>query len=235
MSKILKQKLIAEFKEGTKVGERGFTICSLSVISSADISGDYDERDDLEILSGKDHYEEVLCGLQFTVSPFAFFQVNTLVFEKMIALITDFAEIDNETTLFDVCCGTGAIGLCLSTNAKKVIGVDLSAQAIENANVNVALNADVLDQTKIKFYAGKAEDVLPPIFNKLSNESNKIVGIVDPPRSGLHQTVLRCLRACKGLDRLVYVSCNAESQVRDLKYLCYEEKTKRKGPPFKPI
>ena len=169
MNEDLKQKLIAEFKEGTTVGERGYTICSLSVISSTDISGGYHEGDDWEILSGKNHYEEILCGLKFTVSPFAFFQVNTLVFEKMIALISDFAGIDNETTLFDVCCGTGAIGLCLSKNAKKVIGVDLIEQAIENANENVKLNADTLDQTKIKFYAGKAEDVMPPIVNEESS------------------------------------------------------------------
>ena len=61
------------------------------------------------------------------------------------------------------------------------------------------------------------------------------MGIVDPPRSGLHRDVLKCLRTCKGLDRLVYVSCNAQSQVRDLKDLCYEQKKKRKGPPFKVV
>ena len=76
---------------------------------------------------------------------------------------------------------------------------------------------------------------MPPIVNEESNASNKIVGIVDPPRSGLHQNVLKCLRTCKGLDRLVYVSCNAQSQARDLQYLCYEVKSKRKGPPFKPV
>ena len=139
--------------------------------------------------------------------------MNTLVFEKMLALITEFAGIDRSTVLFDICCGTGAIGLCLSKNAKKVIGVELIEQAVENAKENVRLNPETLDASKIEFHAGRAEAVLPPIVNEESagNNSQKIVGIVDPPRSGLHKDVLKCLRTCKGLDRLVYVSCNAQS------------------------
>ncbi len=99
------------------------------------------------------------------------------------------------------------------------------------------LNSDRLDASKIEFHAGRAETVLPPIVNTASvgNNAQKIVGIVDPPRSGLHRDVLKCLRTCKGLDRLVYVSCNAQSQVRDLAYLCYDTKSKRKGPPFKVV
>ena len=90
------------------------TIVSLSVIVADDLSGAYKEGDEVEVLSGTSYYEELLCGLKFTVSPFAFFQVNTLVFERMLKLITDFAGIDQRTVLFDICCGTGAIGLCLS-------------------------------------------------------------------------------------------------------------------------
>lgn len=67
----------------------------MSIICADDISGGYKEGDPWHILSGVGHYEEILCGLKFTVSPFAFFQVNTLVFEKMLALITEFAGIDS--------------------------------------------------------------------------------------------------------------------------------------------
>lgn len=116
--------MIEKFQSGTQLSD-GMTIASLSVISAVDLSGGYVEGDPWEILSGQGHYEELLCGLKFTVSPFAFFQVNTKVFEKMLALITDFAGIDHTTILFDICCGTGAIGLCLSKEAKKVIGVEL--------------------------------------------------------------------------------------------------------------
>ena len=152
----------------------------------------------------------------------------------MIAQISDFAGIDQTTTLFDICCGTGAIGLCLSANAKKVIGVDIVEQAIADAKQNVALNEGKIDSTKVEFYAGKAEEVMPPIVLKESGQG-KIVGIVDPPRSGLHRDVLKALRTCKGMDRMIYVSCNAQSQMRDMQYLCYESKSKRKGPPFRPV
>lgn len=76
----------------------------------------------------------MLCGYKFTVSPFAFFQVNKLVFEKMLHLVNGFAGIDMTTTLFDICCGTGAIGICLSKIPKKVIGVEILVSAVENAN-----------------------------------------------------------------------------------------------------
>jgi tRNA (uracil-5-)-methyltransferase len=112
MSTETKIQLMAQLGSGTRIGEK--TIVSLTLIQSSDLSGGYKEGDSMEVLSGKDSYEEVLCGLKFNVSPFAFFQVNTLVFEKMIAQISEFAGIDKETTLFDICCGTGAIGLCLS-------------------------------------------------------------------------------------------------------------------------
>ena len=212
ISEEIKQKIIDTFPENYFGDEQNsLKIVSLSVIVADDLSGAYQEGDEWQILRGNGSYEELLCGLKFTVSPFAFFQVNTLVFEKMLALITEFAGIDQSTVLFDVCCGTGAIGLCLSQNAKKVIGVELIEQAVENAKLNVQLNQDKLDASKIRFYAGRAENVLPPIVSEEStgNNSQKIVGIVDPPRSGLHKDVLKCLRTCRGLDRLVYVSCNA--------------------------
>lgn len=111
--------------------------------------------------------------------------------------------------MLDICCGTGAIGLCLSqVGCKKVVGVELLKSAVENANENVSLNSQVFKDRNIEFHAGKAEDLLPDLAEK---QQGKIIGIVDPPRSGLHPTVLKALRTCKGLDRLVYVSCNAQS------------------------
>ena len=86
ISEDLKNALISKFACGTEL-PNGKRIVSLSMISADDISGGYKEGDSWQILNGVGHYEEVLCGLKFTVSPFAFFQVNTLVFEKMIALI----------------------------------------------------------------------------------------------------------------------------------------------------
>jgi tRNA (uracil-5-)-methyltransferase len=87
-----------------------------------------------------------------------------------------------------------------------VIGVELIKQAVENANENVKLNEALFKDRQIEFHAGRAEDLLPTLSEQ---QTGRIVGIVDPPRSGLHPTVIKALRTCKGLDRLVYVSCNA--------------------------
>lgn len=81
----------------------------------------------------------------------------------MLALIADFASIDNQTTLLDICCGTGAIGICLSKTAKKVIGIEICEEAVVNAKENVKLNKDQLDPKKMSFHAGKAETLLPDI------------------------------------------------------------------------
>lgn len=153
----------------------------------------------------------------------------------MLKVIEDFTQIDENTVLFDICCGTGAIGICLSKKAQKVVGIELIESAVENAKQNVRLNEGVIDPAKCDFYAGRAEELLPNIVKEYSSKGLKIVGIVDPPRSGLHKDVLRALRTCKGLDRLVYVSCNPSSQMRDLKDLCYEVSRKRKAPAFKPL
>jgi tRNA (uracil-5-)-methyltransferase len=111
--------------------------------------------------------------------------------------------------VFDICCGTGAIGICLSKNAKKVVGIELVEAAVVNARENVNLNNEILNAEKCEFHAGRAENILPDVAKIYSDQNSKIVGIVDPPRSGLHRDVLKALRTCKGLNRLVYVSCNA--------------------------
>ena len=127
----------------------------------------------------------------------------------MLLEIQKFLNITTDTVVFDVCCGTGAIGICLSKTAKKVIGFELVEAAVENAKENVQLNKGVIEPEKCEYHAGRAEIMMPEIAKSLSETKSTIVGIVDPPRSGLHRDVLRAIRTCKGLDRLVYVSCNA--------------------------
>ena len=178
------------------------------MIFANELSGGYKETDKVKVLSGRSYIEESLYNYKFQVSPFAFFQVNNSVFTKMLKLIEDFTKIDENTVLFDICCGTGAIGICLSQKAKKVVGIELIESAVENAKTNVRMNEGVIDADKCEFYAGRAEEIMPNVVKEYSSKGNQIVGIVDPPRSGLHKDVLKALRTCKGLDRLVYVSCN---------------------------
>lgn len=234
---MIEEKLVELFKEGTKIGDQ-LVVVSLSMIFATELSGGYKETDRIKYLSGKDHYEEMLCDYRFKVSPFAFFQVNTSVFTNMLKVIEEFTQMDENTILFDICCGTGAIGLCLSQKAKKVIGLELLESAVENAKQNLQLNAEKMtgQENKCEFHAGRAEELLPNIVRDYASQGhNKIVGIVDPPRSGLHKEVLRALRTCKGLDRLVYVSCNPQSQMKDMKDLCYETCKKRRAPAFRPV
>ena len=213
----------------------GNAVCSVSIIFSRDISGGYKEDDRAELLVGETlGYQEEVYGFKFMVSPFAFFQVNTPVFEKILKEVEGFLALEKDTILFDVCCGTGAIGICLSRHVKQVVGFELVEAAVKNAYENVKLNREI-PEDKCQFHAGRAEYLLPNIAKEFSNSSSNIVGIVDPPRSGLHRDVLRALRTCKGLDKLVYVSCNAETQMRDLAYLCYAQDKKRPAPPFMPI
>jgi tRNA/tmRNA/rRNA uracil-C5-methylase (TrmA/RlmC/RlmD family) len=92
MQENTKQALIKQLGAGKTFGD--YSIVSLTLIKSLDLAGGYKETDEMEVLSGTSSYEEKLCGLKFNVSPFAFFQVNTLVFEKMIAQISSWAGID---------------------------------------------------------------------------------------------------------------------------------------------
>lgn len=215
----IKEEILKNFKAGDKLNS--FSIESVSIILSDDIGGGYKEGDECEVISGDSlSYTEELLGYKFTVSPFAFFQVNTNVFEKMLNEIATFLNINEQTIVFDVCCGTGAIGICLSKKAKKVVGFELIEAAVENARLNVALNKDTIEAGKCEYFAGRAEVTMPDVARQYSGNwrenvtndtGHTIVGIVDPPRSGLHKDVLKAIRTCKGLDRLVYVSCNAQS------------------------
>ena len=108
------------------------------MIHSKELNGGYNEGDRYDIICGDSlFYTEQLLDFNFLVSPFAFFQVNTNVFEKMLNEIASFLNIGKDTVVFDICCGTGAIGICLSKFAKKVIGVELVEAAVQNARQNV--------------------------------------------------------------------------------------------------
>jgi tRNA/tmRNA/rRNA uracil-C5-methylase (TrmA/RlmC/RlmD family) len=94
--------------------------------------------------------------------------VNTNVFEKMLNEIASFLQISTETVVFDICCGTGAIGICLSKVAKKVVGFELVEAAVENAKENVQLNPEIAPE-KCEYYAGRAEILMPDVSKTYSD------------------------------------------------------------------
>ena len=109
---------------------------------------------------------EELCGLRFTLSASAFFQVNTCAAEALYRLAGEWASPTGKSLLLDVCCGTGTIGLTLAARARKVVGVDIVEAAIEDAEKNAALNG----VTNCEWVAGRAELKLPEILNKHAPE-----------------------------------------------------------------
>ena len=119
-----------------------------------------------ELLSGSPCIQETLLGRKFSISPQAFFQVNTLAAEVLYKIAGDIAQLDQKTTLVDVCCGTGTIGLCLADQVNNVVGVDIVAEAIRDAHKNAQLNG----VGNCKYFTGKAEDILGNILRDIDNK-----------------------------------------------------------------
>ncbi|XP_048323959.1 zinc finger CCCH domain-containing protein 24 [Ziziphus jujuba] len=252
-------------------------------------------------------HDYVSC-LRFRISPTAFFQVNTLAAEKLYSLAGDWAGLGADTLLFDICCGTGTIGLTLAHRVGMVVGIEMNASAVSDAHRNAEINGI----KNCRFVCGKAEDVMGSLLkeyvsmsqkqngildipessdklistaeeNNISTDNSQnpetksgtsvgnlpdpeessthalengktasdslessmqdlgskiqnwytsesgnpqiqqfkdVVAIVDPPRGGLHPTVIKALRTHPCLRRLVYISCNPESLVANAIELC---------------
>lgn len=161
--------------------------------------------DEMEILYGKDWMEEYLFGLKFKISPFSFFQTNTLGAEVLYEKAREYVGETKDKVIFDLYSGTGTIAQILAPVAKKVVGVEIVEEAVEAARENAAING--LDNCE--FLAG---DVLT-VIDELKEKPDIIV--VDPPRDGIHPKALTKI-AGFGVKEIVYISCKPTSLVRDL-------------------
>lgn len=184
-----------------------------------------DSINDLEpvVYYGSGYVTERLENFNFRIGPKSFFQTNTRQAEKLYRVARDFAELSGKETIYDLYCGTGSIGIFLSPGAKKIIGVDLIAAAIDDAKQNAALNK----VSNSEFYAGDVIDVCNDDFFKAHGFPNVI--ITDPPRAGMHEKLVK-----KILDVaapvVVYVSCNPATQGRDLNLLGEKYEVKKIQP-----
>lgn len=154
--------------------------------------------------------------------------MNTPAAELLYATAGDLANLDGGTTLIDVCCGTGTIGLCLASRCKKVVGVELLESAVVDARQNAKRNS----VTNAEFFAGRAEFLLPDILRKLGPEE-RAVAIVDPPRAGLHHKAIKALRA-SGVGTVVFVSCDAGAAMGNFVSLVRPTSNGYPGDPFIP-
>ena len=147
--------------------------------------------------------------------------------------------------LFDVCCGTGTIGQIVgAVFPGGVIGVDICEEAIADARVNASLSSSSQSTStststttpkEFKYVAAKAEDVMRRLTEEAAEEGCMAVAVVDPPRGGLHPSVLKTLRGCRAISHVIYVSCNPKSLVNDAVVLCKPMTRSVPGAPFKPI
>lgn len=148
-----------------------------------------------------------LNGFKFLISKESFFQVNTKQAEVMYSLVKEKLNLNNNDEVLDLYCGTGTIGITLTPHCKYVYGVEINAQAIKDATQNKELN----NIENISFTCLDASKV-----SNLKLDVNKVV--VDPPRAGLDKDTIKYLTSNK-FERIVYVSCDPMTLVRDLKML----------------
>lgn len=155
--------------------------------------------------------EQILCGLSFRISANSFFQTNAQQTEVLYEEIRRVAKVGRKDVVVDLFCGTGAIGLVLARDAMQVMGIDVVGTAIEDARENAKRN----NVKNAEFWEA---DLEKGDWETLANGANVVV--VDPPRKGLHPRVIEWVRRANCVDRVVYVSCNATSCVRDLRAIC---------------
>ena len=149
---------------------------------------------------------------RYRISPNSFYQVNHEMAEKLYEKVLEDAALTGSETVMDLYCGAGTISLFLASKAKRVIGVEVVPQAVRDARTNAELNGTA----NAFFYEGKAEEVVPKLYEEEQVHADVVV--VDPPRKGCDAALLRTILQMRP-GRLVYVSCDPATMARDLRIL----------------
>lgn len=167
------------------------------------------------VLYGDGYIYDTLSEYKFKISPMSFYQTNPIQTEVLYKKAIEFANLNKNDILCDLYCGIGTIGIFASKYVKKVYGIEIVKEAAESANENAKINK----VDNIEFMAGDVEKV----FEKMLVEKNvtPTAIIVDPPRRGLDKNTINTILNLE-VEKVVYVSCNPSTMVRDLKML--EEK-----------
>ena len=169
---------------------------------------------------GQTYITDYIGNVKYQISPLSFYQVNPVQTEVLYGQALEYAGLTGNETVWDVYCGIGTISLFLAQKAKKVYGVEIVPQAIEDARRNAEINGI----QNAEFFVGKAEEVLPMYYAEYAKEhpgesAHADVIMVDPPRKGCEESVLTTMVNMQP-ERIVYVSCDSATLARDLKYLC---------------
>ena len=175
-----------------------------------------------EVVKGPAHIEEELAGLRLRISPDAFFQTNTEMAERLYGAAAELAGLTGRERVLDLFCGIGTIALVLALDAGEVWGVEIVEEAVADAIENARLNG--VDNAK--FFAGDVRLAMRPL---LEQSGRPDVVVVDPPRAGLSQKIVRRILEAEA-QRIVYVSCNPTTLAPNARQMVdagYELKTVR--------
>lgn len=163
-------------------------------------------------LYGPGYITDFIGDVKYQISPLSFYQVNPIQTKVLYGTALEYAGLTGDEIVWDLYCGIGTISLFLAQKAKQVYGVEIVPQAIEDARRNAKLN----NMDNVRFFVGKAEEVLPEQFEKEKIHADVIV--VDPPRKGCDRICLDTILKMQP-DRVVYISCDSSTLARDLRYL----------------
>ncbi|MGF7075779.1 23S rRNA (uracil(1939)-C(5))-methyltransferase RlmD [Mucilaginibacter sp. 3215] len=164
---------------------------------------------DVIAFKGPDYIHEEMNGIKFRIGPKSFYQTNSIQALRLYEITRDFAGFKGDELVYDLYTGAGTIANFVAGHVREVVGVEYVPTAIEDAKVNSAIN----NITNTKFYAGDMKDVLVADF--VAEHGKPDVIITDPPRAGMHPDVVVRLMEIEA-PKIVYVSCNAATQARDL-------------------
>ena len=174
-----------------------------------------------EVLFGSGYIEDIMLGCRFKVSAHSFYQINSSQTAKLYKKAIDLASLNGEKTFLDAYCGTGTIGIIASKTAKSGAGVELNPVSVENAKENAVINS----AENMEFFCLDAGEYLK------SNAGKYDVVFTDPPRAGCSKEFLSSLVNSKP-ERIVYISCNPQTQVRDIRFLIKNGYKIKKAVPF---
>lgn len=180
------------------------------------------EQAPYRLIKGKESITETCEGLSFQISPDSFFQINTGGAEELYRTVREIAEVSPLTTLLDICCGTGTVSLVMAPFVRGTVGIDVTTGAVEDAKANSVSN----NVSNATFIAGRAEEVLPQLTQDLNNCTD-VVAVLNPARAGLKRSVIRAIRECEAISKLVYISCKPEG--RSMENFVHLASNKSKG------
>lgn len=209
----IKSSIVKYFTEGDG---KGLDVVSIYLHTdkekSGGIGGDKERRPagGVEHLWGAPYLEESILGLQLEVTPSFYFQCNAYGAEQLYKAVMELAGVDADTTVLDLCCGSGGMGMILAKHCKEVLGVELMDANVEDAKRLATKN----ELENCEFMQGKIDDVFPKLAEKVKGK--KVVPILDPPRVGISQRMIINLRKLQEAQRLIYVCSNHKLPLKNL-------------------